>query len=290
MDFTLFKRNYYCLISGLPDLFLEGKKIGDGELSLQFKNEITEQLHSNDYDLAKLLYLQYDNKNFRNLLFKEENEFVPFGNYTQEYLEQQINEPTSLLGYMCDLLKEFNREAYQENDLNKMQELYYEYVLETKNKFLKEWFLFDLNMKNILTAVNCNKYNYELRKHLISNPYNQSLLTCLLTDYSNSEDLLEHVPYADEILQIAESDMDMTAKEKELDKIKWKFLDEQTLFNYFTIENILAYIIKCEMVDRWMKIDDESGKQLFTKLIHNLKSSYEFSEEFSLRNSRTAEN
>ncbi|WP_460023854.1 DUF2764 family protein [Marinifilum fragile] len=290
MDFTLFKRSYYCLISGLPDLVLERKKAGDGDLSLQFKNEITEQLHSKDYDLAKLLYLQYDNKNFQNLLFNEEDEFIPLGNYTQEYLEQQINEPTSLLEYMRDLLKEFNREIDQQNDLNKLQEFYYEYVLKTKNKFLKGWFLFDLNMKNILTAVNCKKYNYELRKHLIFTFHNQSLLSYLLTDYSNSEDLLEHVPYADEILQIAESDMDITEKEKELDLIRWKFLDEQTLFNYFTIENILAYIIKCEMVDRWMKIDDESGKELFTKLIHNLKSTYEFSEEFSLRNSRTAEN
>lgn len=290
MDFTLFKRNYYCLISGLPDLIIDDKKSGADELSMQFKNELVEQLHVNDFDLAKLLYLQYDNKNFQNLLFKQEDEFIPLGNYTQEYIEEQLKEPTTLVAYMHSLLHNFKSGTFKQEDVNEIQSLYYSHVLKIKNKFLKQWFRFDLDMKNILTAVNCRKYNYDLEEQLVLVKDTREVYKYLLKREPKAEELADEVPFADEIIQIAESELSSAEKEKALDEIKWKFLDESTLFNYFTIENILAYIIKLEMVDRWIKIDDETGKALFSKLVHKLKSSYEFSEEFSLTKGRMVEN
>jgi uncharacterized membrane protein len=290
MDFTLFKRNYYCLISGLPDIILDGTTKGKGELSLKFKTDLSEQLHSSDYDLAKLLYLHYDKTNLQNLLFDQGKPFSTLGNYTQEHLEEQISEPDRRVDYINSLINCDRDEAFPLNNANEMQALFYTHVLKTKNTFLKRWFTFDKDMKNILTAVNCNKYKYNSEQHLIS-VKNSNDVNNILVKNGPKEDLLtDELAFADEILQIADSDMDITAKEKALDLIKWKFLDESIVFSYFTIEKILVYILKLEMLERWREIDDETGKAFFSKLVHDLKDGYAFTEEFSLAKRKIVDN
>ena len=280
----MFKRNYYCLVAGLPDIIIDGNK--PGETSHEFKNELAEQLHTSDYKLAELLYLHYDNMNLLNLLLKQDNRFITLGNYTEEYLEEQIKEPTNIVDYMKQLIFNFKAETSGNSNLsseNELQSLYYECVLQVKNDFLEQWFMFDRDMKNILTAVNCRKYGYDTEKQLIPVKHENEVYETLIKSSPKADLFADEVPYADKILQIAESEMDISEKEKALDNIKWEFLDEHTFFNYFTIEKILSFVIKLKIVERWIELDNETGKALFTRLINDIKMSYNFPEEFSVK-------
>jgi len=287
MDFTLFKRNYYYLVSGLADIIIDGNK--PGETSLEFKNELAEQLHTSDYKLAELLYLHYDNKNLLNLLLKQEKQFITHGNYTEDYLEEQIKEPTDIVDYMKQLIYNYRAETSEKSNLsyeNELQSLYYEYVLQIKNNFLEQWFKFDGDVKNILTAANCHKYGYDIEKHLIRVKEEDDVYETLTKRGLKADLLAAEVPDADKIVQIVESEMNISEKEKALDNIRWEFLDEHTFFNYFNIEKILSYIIKLKIVERWIELDDETGKALFNKLINDIKMSYNFPAEYSLTKSR----
>lgn len=280
----MYKRNYYCLVAGLPDIIIDGNK--PGKTSHEFKNELAEQLLTSDYKFAELLYLHYDNKNLLNLLLKQDNRFIPLGNYTEEYLEEQIKEPTNIVDYMKQLIFNFKAETSGNSNLsieNELQSLYYEYVLQVENDFLKQWFMFDRDMKNILTAVNCRKYGYDTEKQLIPVKHENEVYETLIKSSPKPDLFADEVPYADKILQIAESEMDISEKEKALDNIKWKFLDEHTFFNYFTIEKILSFVIKLIIVERWIELDNETGKALFIRLINDIKMSYKFPEEFSVK-------
>ena len=284
MDLTMLKRNYYCLVAGLPDIIIDGNK--PGETSHEFKNELAEQLHSSDYKLAELLYLNYDNNNLLNLLLKQENKFITLGNYTEEYLEEQIKEPTNIVDYMKQMIFNIKTETSGNSNLsseNELQSLYYEYALQVKNDFLEQWFKFDRDIKNILTAVNCHKYGYDIEKQLIPVKDKNEVYEILIKSSPKADLLADEVPYIERILQIAESEMDISEKEKALDNIKWQFLDEHTFFNYFTIEKILSFVIKLNIVERWIELDNETGKALFTRLINDIKISYKFSEEFSVK-------
>jgi len=284
MDSTMFKRNYYYLVSGLPDILIDGNK--PGETSHEFKNELSEQLHTSDYKLAELLYLHYDNKNLLNLLLKQGNSFSALGNYSEGFLEEQIKEPADIVDYMKQLIVDFKAETNRDSNLsieNELLSLYYGYALQTKNNFLKQWFRFDRDMKNILTAVNCRKYGYDAEKQLIPVKHENEVYEILIKSSPKPDLLADDVPDADKILQIAESEMDISEKEKALDNIKWKFLDEHTFFDYFTIEKILSFIIKLKIVERWIELDDETGKALFNRLIDDIKMGYKFPEEFSVK-------
>jgi len=284
MGLTMFKQNYYCLIAGLPDIIIDGNKVP--ETSLEFKNELARQLSTFDYNLAELLFLHYDNKNLLNLLLEQDQKFINHGNYTEDYLEDQIKEPSNIVDYMKQLIFSFKAETSGNSNLiseNKLQSLYYEYALQVNNNFLKQWFKFDRDMKNIFTAINCRKYGYDTEKQLIPVKHEDEVYETLIKSHPKAELLADEVPYVDKILQIAESEMNISEKEKALDNIKWEFLDDHTFFNYFTIEKILSFIIKLNIVERWLELDNETGKALFERLINDIKMSYEFPEEFSVK-------
>lgn len=280
----MFKRYYYCLIAGLPDIFIDGNK--PRETSQKFKNELAEQLHPSDFKLAELLYLQYDNENLLNLLLKQDKQFVGLGKYTEIEMEEQIKEPTYILDFLKQFIINNKTDTYDSTNLsseNELQSLFYEHVLQSKNDFLTKWFKFDMDMKNILTAINCRKYGYDIEKQLLYVKHEDEVYESLLKGSPKSDLLSDEVPYVNKILQISESEMDASEKEKALDNIKWIFLDEYTFFNYFNIEKILSFIIKLNIIERWVELDNETGKVLFTRLINDIKMSYKFPSEFSIK-------
>lgn len=278
----MLKKNYYCLVAGLPDLFFNESKTGFS--SFDFSDELKLQLNDADYELVKLLFLQFDNQNLLNLLFEQNKPFNLLGNYKKEFFENQILQPTEIPDYMLHFLKWTKNLETRELNLqteNKLHTLYLEYAITTKNSFLNDWFLFEFNTKNILTAFNCKQFNYSQKRHLVQVGQNNSVYSLLINTRLKHEFFEEELPFADQIFRIAESDANPEEREKAIDKIKWDYLDEQTFFHYFTIEKILSYIIKLGIIERWMKLDVEAGKALLNKLVEELKLSYTFPEEFS---------
>ncbi len=291
MNLSLFKRNYYCLVAGLPDIIIDGNKLQ--ETSLEFKNEIAAQLHPSDYKLVEMLYLSYDNSNLLHLLLKQSKKFITQGNYTKDYLEEQIKEPTDIAEYMKQLIYKFISETPDDSDLNienELQSYYYQHVLRVNNKFLNQWFKFDMNVKNILTSINSRKYGYDVEKQLISVNTDNDVYEILLKGSAKADLLADEVPFADKIIQIAESEMAIIDKEKAIDNIKWEFLDENTFFDYFSIEKILSFVIKLSIAERWLKLDNEAGKALFERLINDMRMNYKFPEEFSVKSKIEVQN
>ena len=280
----MLKKNYYCLIAGLPDLIIDGYR--KALTSLQFRLELVDQLNRPDYNLLELFYRQYDNKNLLNLLLQQKFQFDILGNYTENYLKNQIVEPTDIVEYMKMLISDFKSETFDKSPLhseNRLQELFYNDILKTNNDFIKQWFVFDRDTRNILTATNCHKYGYALEKHLIPDKKNNGLYEILLKEVLKPNMLAdEDRPYLKQILQLAESTINASEKEKAIDNIKWTFLDELTFFYYFTIETILSFVIKLNIIDRWNKLDSDTGKAFLERLINELEMSYSFPEEFSL--------
>ncbi|HZL09987.1 MAG TPA: DUF2764 family protein [Prolixibacteraceae bacterium] len=276
----MYTNNYYCLIAGLPDLILnENPK---DLTSFQFRLELAEHLALKDHNLLELIYRPYDNNNLLNLLLQKDFQYDILGNYTEDYLKAQIIEPTDIVRYLKLFITDFNSETFDTSPLfleNKLQELFYDYVLNTNNDFIKEWFTFDRNIKNILTAVNCHQYGYSTEKQLIPDHISDGLYESLIRKIPMPELFAdEELPYLEQILQIAEMAIDASEKEKATDNIKWSFLDEITVFHYFTIEKILSFVIKLTMVDRWRELDSDTGKKLLKRLISDLEMSYSFAE------------
>jgi hypothetical protein len=76
----------------------------------------------------------------------------------------------------------------------------------------------------------------------------------------------------DKLLNLAEEE-NLLEREKMIDRFKWDYLDEQTVFYYFSVEVLLAFLIKLKSLERWMLLDPKTGEEIFRTLVSSLRSS-----------------
>lgn len=282
----MLRKEYYCLVAGLPDLFFNESKLTFN--CIEFRKELQNQLSYEDYKLIEYLFLPFDNENLLSQIFEQAPVFYPNGNISKTELEFQLSPENELLElpiYMMQFRSwvqdsEINKSTVETE--NKLHQYFYEYALQSKNEFLRSWFIFNLNIRNILATFNCIRFGYNLQQQLIKVEQNIMPYSLLINKRLKPELFEEELPFNQQIFRIAELDISLIEKEKELDKIRWNYLDENTFFHYFNIEKIVSFTIKMLITERWLKLDADTGRILLNKLIADLKTSYEFPVEFSL--------
>lgn len=142
-------------------------------------------------------------------------------------------------------------EGYQDDKLNLE---FYQEMLSSKDAFLKEYFRFDLNVRNAKVAY----LNRELRR-----PAGTDIFLEAPGEFEEAQ-RLEAVLNTDDIL----------ARERGIDDLMWSKIDELTTFDYFDIDAVLGFIAKLHIVSRWLKLDDATGRQMFARLVDEVRGSY----------------
>ena len=272
------KRNYYCLVAGLQDIYLDIHKLQQTRSML--KEELQTEFHPDDYELLKLLFLHYDNQNLLNILFKTNKPLSDNGNFSQDEIEENIKEPQSLPPYMVKFITAHKEKEPVYPDMspeNELATLFYDQLLETGNDYLAQWFEFDLNVKNAVTALISRKHDLPYENQIIGNSETSNIIR---KSHARDFGLSGELPYIEELVGIVKID-DIQEREKAIDELRWKHLDEVTFFEYFTAEKVFAFMIKLGMIQRWLGIDKPTGNAMFKKLLEELKASYKLPEIFT---------
>lgn len=275
--------NYYCLVAGLPDLTLE-----DGKLSYtvaSFKTEIYPELSEEDKKIVDIFYLKYDHVDLLRLLKNKEAVTASGGNYSSEELLTLINAvreqetpdnkfPSYLTKFIQTYLLLPTEELYKAEDL--LASHYYEYAMKCGNKFISNWYEFNLDLNNLLSAWSARKYHMEVAPVVVGETE-----VCEMIRTSNARDfgLGDSLDYFEPILRISELD-DLIEREKKLDLLKWDWMEDETFFNYFTVERLFAFLVRLEMIERWISMDAEKGSERFREIINQLKGDVQIPEEF----------
>ena len=275
----MFSRNYYYLVAGLPDINLEQNKlsvsVGD------FQKELQAHLHPDDYQLVEKLFLTADNRNVLNMLLKNIQEFDDSGKYTFDELEDEIKEPENLPEYLKTFITHFKSNQPLITDMSwedQLTTLYYDYATQVSNKFLRTWFEFERDLKNLLSGLTARRHKMPVENLLIgSNTVTDAIRKSNARDFSLSAEF----PFVEKLIQINEN-ADLLMREKAIDQLRWNYIDELNTFNYFSIEVILGFVFKLTMVERWLKLDKKTGEEMFRRLLNDLENSYEFPKEFNI--------
>jgi hypothetical protein len=278
----MFRKYYHYFIAGLPDVFLDDTEI---QFSMvDFKQELKDHLTPKDYKLVELLFLPYDNEELLRFLDEDYENLNDLGTFTSQDFEVEFSDEKQgiLPSYMYKFVELYRDEELSKN-INKsweniLTEMYFEYILQTKNDFLQKWFEFNQNLTNVIIGQNCRKYNLEAENQLIGDNF---VTKAILNSNAKDFGLEVELPYMTEINLLAENE-NLLAREKGLDQLKWDKVEEITLFDYFTIEVVLAYTIKLDIAYRWLELDEETGRQMFKQIINDLKSGFEFPKEFAI--------
>ena len=274
---------YYCLVAGLPDISLD-----DGKLSYSvsdFKAELYPDLSAQDRKLIDLFYLKFDNTAILKLLKNKDAVIEDKGNFSAEELLQLIEAvregdtpdkkyPSYLVNFVSQYLQLSQDELYRADDL--LAALYYSYGMSSNNAFIASWFEFNLNLNNILAALAARKYKTEVSSVIVGAT---SICEQLRTSNARDFGLNETLEYFEALQRIADIE-ELVEREKKVDMLKWKWLEDESFFHYFTIERIFVFLMQLEMIERWISLDKEKGNELFRKMIQDLKNEVQIPEEF----------
>jgi hypothetical protein len=282
------RREYPCFIAGLPELFPDAKKIDF--ILINFREQLREVLHYDDFRLIEPLFWKYDNTNIIRLLKDPKSELDGLGNLSGEDIEEifYLVKDDALSEYRRKIPPYFEKfiNAYQ-NDVplfkgkgweNQITQLFYDFAVNIDNHFVRSWFEFEMNLTNILTAASCRKYKMDIENELIgNNEITEKLIKSSARDFGISSEF----PMLESIIRATEEN-NIIEKERKIDMVMWDLLNERTFFHYFTIEKIFAYTIQVGIIERWLKMDKDKGNELFNDLLARLENSYEFPKEYTI--------
>ena len=277
---------YYYLVAGLPDLTLEDSKLS--YTVADFKAEFYPYLSDADKKLVDLFYLKFDTANVLKLLKDRDAVIDSCGLYSVEDLIGYISMlkagdelpdrifPSYLSSFISDY---FNQPGGEEGNFlpeNRLAGLYYDYAMKSQNKFVSDWYSFNLTINNILVALTARKYKLEVAPLIVGDT---DVCEALRTSNARDFGLGTEVDFFDQLMKVSEVE-ELVEREKKIDQLRWNWMEEATFFNYFTIERLFVFLLQLEMIERWVSLDKEKGRQLFRGLIGKLKDEVQIPAEF----------
>jgi hypothetical protein len=169
-----------------------------------------------------------------------------------------------------ELLSEKDRKAVRliEDgfDKEKIGLEFYKEALSHCSKFIREFFQFDLNVRNA-------KVRY-LNQALDRDPL-KDVLSMADPEAEEKGIEIEEPEFKEAArLQTILEGKDILARERGIDDLYWDKIDEITLFDYLTFEKILGIVVKMMIIRRWLILDEEAGRAMFKRLVDEVRGTF----------------
>ena len=190
-------------------------------------------------------------------------DFTPDWRQGEKSLEEYLNQ-------MKELLSEKDMESVRliEDGFNKEKiglEFYKE-ALAHSSAFIREFFQFDLNVRNAKVRYLNQALGRDPQKDVLS-----------MADPDAEELGIEvEEPEFKEVarLQAILEGKDILARERGIDDLYWDKIDEITLFDYLNFSKILGMVVKMMIIRRWLILDEERGREMFKRLVDEVRGTF----------------
>lgn len=175
-------------------------------------------------------------------------------------LQDYIQEIKSLCSEKDNAIIALIEEGFDKEKLNRD---FYLKATSHANSFVRDYFLFDMNVRNA-------KVKY-LNKAL-GRPKDKDVISLDDPDSNFVFDTgeFEEATALEDIL----AQNDILARERAIDDLYWDKINALTIFNYFDINAILARIVKMQIILRWLNLDEQTGREMFKRLVDEVRGTF----------------
>lgn len=265
-------REYHYLVAGLREYTLDSDNKG---FNAEFiKDDILAAVSTRDARYVHQLYEFYDIENIINLRAGRST-FNELGNFLRDELEDEIKRPQKLPAYIRRILEAYNAtDKVDYEEINTEQrfektlfEAYYNECARSKCRFIRDWYEFDQNLRNIGAAYKARRTGRMPEEAVIGDSYvSEQLALSSAADFG----LKGEIDYIDKVVAAVDEGENLIEKERKIDDIRWNMSEELVEFDYFNINTILSYLVRVNIVNRWMTMDEKTGREMFVRLLHSL--------------------
>lgn len=161
-------------------------------------------------------------------------------------------------------------EALQEGLASEnLSETFYRKALSHKNDFVREYFRFDLAVRNA-------KVEYLNRE--LARPAGKDVIDVSSDTEDEDGNTVKGIDcgeFAFEAqVQAALGSADILSRERAMDQLYWQMIDQETVFDYFNLRAVLGFIAKLNIVSRWFKLDEQTGREMFARLVGEVRGTF----------------
>ena len=297
--------NYYCLMAGLPEVRLTDAQ--PQHTLLQLKEELADVLESQDERLLERYFLRFDCENLVELLeagrrkspydiVVDPSKTLPLPEasvkwndaalYDEATMRQFVDDAKATDGavkgfppFLADFVRTFEVRQEDKSWFSRDAAMlaYYNYARQCPNAMMAEWYELNFNILNILTALIARRQGWNLADYVQGNG---PVVSAILKQSAQPDFGLEaELDYVQDLMHAAET-TDPVGKERQIDALRWNWLEERTFFEPFDITALFAYIVRTEILERWALLDPEQGRERFTQIIEDLRGEAKVPEEF----------
>lgn len=141
-----------------------------------------------------------------------------------------------------------------------LTEEFYAKAAKSRSAFIRDFFHYDLQLRNAKVA---------WLNRTLGRPEGRDIMQWPGSEQGLEEDF-EDAAKAAEVL----SGSDILARERGLDSMLWERIDALTVMHVFDLDLILGFAAKLQIVDRWLKLDEATGRELFEKMVRDIKANF----------------
>ncbi|MCD7964086.1 MAG: DUF2764 domain-containing protein [Rikenellaceae bacterium] len=264
---------YYFIIGGLKEYdFDTGAKGFD---AVAIRDDIYENLSPVDAKYMRDFYTYYDILNII-ALYSGRDAFSRLGFFSREELQAEIEAPEELPDYLTTVIATYRSVVkeikYIDTDPSidtekpierALWRAYYEHCMSSECRFLRKWYGFDMELRNITAAFTARRMGRDIGAELVGDA---DIISSLARSSAPDFGIRNEVDYMDRLVGILE-ESNILEKERKLDLLKWDMADRFAEQHYFDMEVILAYCAKVNIIDRWLTLDRRTGEEMFRKMV-----------------------
>ena len=190
-------------------------------------------------------------------------DFTPDWRQGEKSLDEYLDQVRELLSDKDNEVLDFIIKGFDKDQIGLE---FYKEALSHRLGFIRDFFLFDFNVRN-------QKVRY-LNQALGRAPEKDVLK---LTDPEAEENGLEaeepEFKESARLQKILEGN-DILSRERGIDDLYWEKIDEITLFDYLNFDKILGVIVKMMIIRRWLLLDEETGREMFKRLVDEVRGTF----------------
>jgi hypothetical protein len=251
---------YYYLAASLPPLVL-GKK---PEISFEdFEESLRINLTKKDLKKCAVVRRWIDICNIQALL---NGGFLEFnGNLNEKQLEEALLIRNILPRYVFDYLDERGERQVQLKDFPMLLAAFFDEEISKAEGFLRDYLIFEKELRFVLLALRSKSLKRDFTKELQFEDPHDPFVGMILAQKDSPE--YEPPPQYAGLKQIWDSKKgDPLELAKAFNEYRLKKVDEMSEGALFSIDVILAYLVKLLLVEQWNRLDERQGGAIFNKL------------------------
>ena len=138
-------------------------------------------------------------------------------------------------------------------------------ALQHNNAFIREFFLFDLNVRNAKVKYLNKALGREADRDVLKFGEDAAPKVLEATEKEFEEAAALEAVFAQ---------ADILSRERGIDDLMWDKINSLTTFNYFDINAILGFITKLNIVARWFRLDEQTGREMFKQLVDEVRGTF----------------